>query len=90
MQKPTFTILNKAKIKLFRANLHGVVDKKFFLFRIAMLYGYPPLNFYYPPIRNKGNKDASIYEEVYKKGNGGALAWPFLHLTVLNKKKKVS
>ena len=30
-----------AKIKLFRANLHGVVDKKFFLFRIAMLYGYP-------------------------------------------------
>ena len=35
-----------AKIKLFRANLHGVVDKKFFLFRIAMLYGYPPLIFY--------------------------------------------
>ena len=30
-----------AKIKLFRANLHGVADKKFFLFRIAMLYGYP-------------------------------------------------
>ena len=30
-----------AKIKLFRANLHGVTDKKFFLFRIAMLYGYP-------------------------------------------------
>lgn len=30
-----------AKIKLFRANLHGVVDKKFFLFRIAKLYGYP-------------------------------------------------
>ena len=30
-----------AKIKLFRANLHGVTDKKFFLFRIAKLYGYP-------------------------------------------------
>lgn len=30
-----------AKIKLFRANLRGVVDKKFFLFRIANLYGYP-------------------------------------------------
>ncbi len=30
-----------AKIKLFRANLHGVVDKKFFLFRIAKIYGYP-------------------------------------------------
>lgn len=30
-----------AKIKLFRANLHGVSDKKFFLFRIAKLYGYP-------------------------------------------------
>lgn len=30
-----------AKIKLFRANLRGVVDRKFFLFRIAMLYAYP-------------------------------------------------
>lgn len=30
-----------AKIKLFRANLRGVIDKKFFLFRIANLYGYP-------------------------------------------------
>ena len=30
-----------AKIKLFRTNLHGVTDKRFFLFRIAMLYGYP-------------------------------------------------
>ena len=30
-----------AKIKLFRANLRGVVDKKFFLFRIADLYAYP-------------------------------------------------
>lgn len=30
-----------AKIKLFRANLRGVADKKFFLFRIAMLYAYP-------------------------------------------------
>nr|WP_274289362.1 transposase [Prevotella corporis] len=27
-----------AKIKLFRANLRGVTDKKFFLFRIAKLY----------------------------------------------------
>lgn len=23
-------------------NLHGVTDKKFFLFRIAKLYDYPP------------------------------------------------
>lgn len=31
-----------AKIKLFsRANLHGVADKKFFLFRIAKIYAYP-------------------------------------------------
>ena len=30
-----------AKIKLFRANLRVVTDKRFFLFRIAMLYGYP-------------------------------------------------
>ncbi|MDD7603948.1 MAG: transposase [Candidatus Limisoma sp.] len=30
-----------AKIKLFRTNLRGVVDKKFFLFRIAKLYAYP-------------------------------------------------
>ena len=29
-----------AKIKLFRANLRGVADKKFFLFRIAKLYAY--------------------------------------------------
>ncbi|MDD3161788.1 MAG: transposase [Bacteroidales bacterium] len=29
------------KIKLFRANLHGVADRKFFLFRIAKIYGYP-------------------------------------------------
>ena len=29
------------KIKLFKANLHGVVDKKLFLFRIANLYAYP-------------------------------------------------
>ena len=33
-----------AKIKLFRANLHGVTDKKFFLFRIAKLYGYPQIS----------------------------------------------
>ena len=30
-----------AKIKLFRANLRGVVDKNFFLFRIANLFAYP-------------------------------------------------
>ena len=30
-----------AKIKLFRANLRGVVDRKFFLFRIANLFAYP-------------------------------------------------
>ena len=30
-----------AKIKLFRANLRGVADKKFFLFRVAKLYAYP-------------------------------------------------
>lgn len=30
-----------AKIKLFRANLRGVADKKFFLCRIANLYAYP-------------------------------------------------
>ena len=29
-----------AKIKLFRANLRGVVDKKFFLFRITKLFAY--------------------------------------------------
>ena len=30
-----------AKIKLFRANLRGVADKKFFLFRIANLFAFP-------------------------------------------------
>ena len=30
-----------AKSKLFRANLHGVADRKFFLFRLAKIYGYP-------------------------------------------------
>ena len=30
-----------AKIKHFRANLRGVIDKKFFLFRIANLFAYP-------------------------------------------------
>ncbi len=30
-----------AKIKLFRANLRGIADKKFFLFRIANLFAYP-------------------------------------------------
>lgn len=31
----------------------------------------------------------SLYRAGYKKGNGEAHAWPFLHLTVLNKKKKL-
>ena len=30
-----------SKIKLFRANLRGVTDKKFFIFRLSKLYGYP-------------------------------------------------
>ena len=30
-----------AKIKLFRANLRGMIDKKFFLFRIAKLFAFP-------------------------------------------------
>ena len=30
-----------AKINLFRANLRGVADKKFFLFRMSKLYAYP-------------------------------------------------
>lgn len=30
-----------SKIKLFRANLRGVANKKFFLFRIAKLFAYP-------------------------------------------------
>ena len=34
---------------------------------------------------------AKSYEReiTIKKGNGEAHAWPFLHLTVLNKKKKL-
>lgn len=32
---------DKTVCKLFRANLRGVADKKFFLFRIAKLYAYP-------------------------------------------------
>ena len=35
-----------AKIKLFRANLRGVADKKFFLFRISTVICLSPLNFY--------------------------------------------
>ena len=30
-----------SKIKLFRANLRGVTDKKIFIFRLSKLYGYP-------------------------------------------------
>lgn len=30
-----------AKIKQFRTSLRGVVDEKFFLFRLAKIYGYP-------------------------------------------------
>ena len=35
-----------AKIKLFRANLRGVADKKFFIFRISTVICLSPLNFY--------------------------------------------
>lgn len=31
-----------AKIKSFRAMLRGIRDEKFFLFRLATIYGYPP------------------------------------------------
>ena len=30
-----------AKIKAFRASLRGIVDEKFFLFRLAKIYAYP-------------------------------------------------
>ena len=30
-----------SKIKLFRVNLRSVIDKKFFLFRIANIYAFP-------------------------------------------------
>ena len=30
-----------AKIKVFRASLRGIVDEKFFLYRLAKIYGYP-------------------------------------------------
>ncbi|MSK90505.1 DDE transposase, partial [Escherichia coli] len=30
-----------AKIKQFRTALRGVVDEKFFLFRLAKIYAYP-------------------------------------------------
>ena len=30
-----------AKIKSFRAMLRGIRDEKFFLFRLATIYGYP-------------------------------------------------
>lgn len=30
-----------AKIKLFRANLRGIADRSFFLFRLAKLFVYP-------------------------------------------------
>ncbi|MDD6131746.1 MAG: transposase, partial [Bacteroidales bacterium] len=30
-----------AKIKAFRASLRGVVDEKYFLFRLAIIYAYP-------------------------------------------------
>ena len=40
-----------AKIKLFRANLKRVADKKFFLFRIAKIYAIPT-NFLLSPRNN--------------------------------------
>ena len=30
-----------AKIKSFRASLRGIIDEKFFLFRLANIYAYP-------------------------------------------------
>lgn len=33
--------------------------------------------------------DAMLQAGPINKGNGEAHAWPFLHLTVLNKKKKL-
>ena len=30
-----------AKIKAFRASLRGIVDEKFFLYRLAKIYAYP-------------------------------------------------
>ncbi|WP_198506732.1 transposase, partial [Prevotella amnii] len=29
------------KIKAFRASLRGIVDEKFFLYRLAKIYAYP-------------------------------------------------
>ena len=31
-----------AKVKAFRAALRGIRDEKFFLYRLAMIYAYPP------------------------------------------------
>ena len=39
--KFTPQVFTLTQIKLFRANLRGVADKRFFLFRIAKLYAYP-------------------------------------------------
>ena len=40
------------------------------------------------PIK-KTNHEAKKSKQYLKKGNGEAHAWPFLHLTVLNQKKKL-
>lgn len=37
----TLTECFNVNIKLFRANLRGVADKKFFLFRLAKLFAFP-------------------------------------------------
>ena len=51
-----------AKIKLFRANLRGVIDKSFFLFRLAKIYAYPPLNIYCPLFIDKGITKQQYFE----------------------------
>ncbi|MDE5986059.1 MAG: transposase [Prevotella sp.] len=39
----TFAESFNAKIKAFRVSLRGVADIRFFLFRLAKLYAYPPI-----------------------------------------------
>ena len=50
-----------SKVKNFRAQLHGVLDVKFFMYRLGCIFGYPyPRNYAGTPIirfnlRCKGN-----------------------------------
>lgn len=56
-----------AKFKLFRANVRGGMDKKFFLFRIANLYAYPTKNLLNPYFQKKracGNKPSLRFFRV--------------------------